>query len=149
MTTYTKEQLELKAHIEAENAAFVASCSPGSMQILPAADLDMWARMEVFTVDQYIRFSLECEISDMEKELYGIRLRTDLSNATVEQLKERLDDLYRYAQAERDELALEEQERKMKQARKEQERKDRVRKRNTEFAQSGNIMAQAFAKVKA
>ena len=135
---YTADQLALQAHIEAENAAFAATCKPGSCMILPAADLDMWARMDVYTVDQYIRFSLLSEISDTQKELYGFRMRNDYSNATNEQLQDELDDLYRYARAESDELAREEQ-----------ERKDKVRKRNVEFKQSGNIMAQAFAKVKA
>jgi hypothetical protein len=138
--TYTAEQLELQAYIDAENAEFIAQAkaSGSCFTLTPSNDLDMWAEYGVYNIEQYKHMYLVGAISDMQKELYGFRLRIDYSNSTVEQLEQELSDLHRYAQAEIDELAREEQ-----------ERKDAIRKRNVEFAQSGNIMAQAFAKVKA
>lgn len=139
MTQYSKQQLELKAHIEAENEKFSAQAvaTGASMIMTPSADLDMWAEYGVYNIEQYTRSTLEGEISDMEKELYGIKLRRDLSGLTIEQLQQELDSLYGYARREQE--FAQELERK---------RKQRVQARNNEFEQHGNIMAQAFAKAK-
>ncbi len=139
MTQYTTQQLELKAHIEAENEKFTARAveSGATMIMTPSADLDMWASMGVFNIEQYTRSTLEGEISDMEKELYGIKLRRDLSQCTVEQLQAELDSLHTYASREQE--FAQELERK---------RRQRTQQRNQEFKQQGNVMAQAFAQAK-
>jgi len=135
---YTQEQLELKAHIEAEATKFTAKAvAAGATLIMtPSSDLDMWAEYGVYNIEQYTRASLEGEISDMEKELYGIKLRRDLSGLTIEQLQQELDSLHTYARREV-EFAQE----------LEQKRKAQVQARNNEFKAGANAMAQAFSKV--
>ncbi|MAI07972.1 MAG: hypothetical protein CMF61_03345 [Magnetococcales bacterium] len=135
---YTNEQLELKAHIEAEATKFTfeAVAAGATMIMTPSSDLDMWAEYGVYNIEQYTRASLEGEISDMEKELYGIKLRRDLSGLTIEQLQQELDSLYAYARREV-EFAQE----------LEQKRKAQVQARNNEFEAGANAMAQAFSKV--
>ena len=136
---YTQEQLELKAHIEAEATEFTAKAvaAGATMIMTPSSDLDMWAEYGVYNIEQYTRASLEGEISDMEKELYGIKLRRDLSGLTIEQLQQELDSLHTYARREV-EFAQE----------LEQKRKAQVQARNNEFKAGANAMAQAFAQAK-
>jgi len=93
---YTTEQLELLAHIRAENETFAASAKSdgASMIIMPSDDIDMWINMDVNNIEQYTRTQLEGEISDMCKEIYGVRLGVCNKDATIEQLQAELDGLY-------------------------------------------------------
>lgn len=77
MTTFTAEQIQLQAHIEAENAKWVAECEAMGAEFYTTtvSDPAHWAEMGVFTVEQYKRDSLISYISDGHKDAYGFRPR--------------------------------------------------------------------------
>lgn len=118
---YTTQQLELLAHIRAENEKFTndAKADGAIMIITPSDDIDMWIRMGANNIEQYTRIQLEGEISDMFKEIYGMRPSACNTDATIEQLQAELDGLYASMQvdAEREKAWKEEESRKI-QARK-------------------------------
>ena len=94
--TYTTEQLELLAHIRAENETFTAQAkADGAVMIItPSDDIDMWIQMGANNIEQYTRIQLEGEISDTFKEVYGIRPGACNKDATIEQLQAELDNLH-------------------------------------------------------
>jgi len=116
MTNYTADQLALKAHIEASNAEWVAQCEArgATFYTTTTTDLDHWAESGVFSVEDYERHSLICEISDASKEAYGFRLRMDWDSMSMEELREEASRVWQYAVAEaeleqeREKLDLEE-----------------------------------------
>jgi hypothetical protein len=136
---YTADQLALQAHIRAENEQFVAEAKTNSATLImtPMDDLDVWAAMGVYNIEQYVRSSLLGEISDMEKELYGFKLRTDYTGATNKQLQAELDNLHAYARAEQE---LAEQEAREK----EESRIASIAEQSETFIQASNAMSNAF-----
>lgn len=104
MTQYTADQLALKAHIDAENAAFAAHCKAGGATwwTQTTVDLDYWATMGVTDIEQYTRVSLIGSISDISKEMCGVRQRLDWATMTTDQLREELATWERRAQLDRE-----------------------------------------------
>ena len=88
MTNYTADQLALKAHLEAENAAWVAKCEArgSTFYTTTTEDLDHWARCDVYSVEDYERHALISEISDASKAAYGFRLRMGWDAMSLEEL---------------------------------------------------------------
>lgn len=97
MTNFTADQLALQAHIEAQNAAFVARCeSEGATAwCTTVSDPAHWASMDIFTVEQYERESLISYISDAHKDAYGFRPRGyyDYDSMTMSELEAVADQL--------------------------------------------------------
>lgn len=139
MSQYTQAQLELKAHIEAENEKFDRECRESGAQwwSQTTTDLDFWADVDVYTVADYIRSGLIGAISDTSKDLNGFRMRLDWSEYTDEQLKSILDDLYK--QHERELEWEKEQQRKAEKAHQERKRLNRYRP-NCPFADLKKMM---------
>lgn len=83
MTSYTQEQLALRAHIEAENAVSMAA---GSC-FLTSDCLDHWAGYGITSVEAYELYSLKCEYAETYREITGIKPSwLDLSGASKEEL---------------------------------------------------------------
>lgn len=140
MSKYTQEQLELKAHIEANNAAFIAEAKASGAVVwgVPAADLDMWAEYGVYNIEQYTRHGLMGDCVDLHKEVHGFKCNyVRLEAMSTEELEQYRDSLLNWS---RDMQAAEDA--------REQARKDEVRARNAEFRQASNAFAQAFAAAK-
>lgn len=139
MKQYTAEQTALKAHIEAENAAFAAKCEAEGVKCYSqtTSDLDHWADCDVRTIEQYERYMLICSISDMSKELHGFRVRYDWDKMST-------DDLRKEEQSYFDGFRLAEEAEQKREA----ERKAMIAERNREWRNESNIMAQAFKAVK-
>jgi len=133
MKTYTAEQRELLAHILGSNEEFIreAKANGAVATIVPSDDIDMWIDMGVNNIEQYKRVQLEGEISDMFKEEYGVRPGPCNPDATIEQLEQELDSLYRSARQTRE---LE------KQMREEQSRRIQERKARNKY-QPNNVFA--------
>jgi len=122
--TYTTAQLELKAHIEAENKEFEAHCKANNAQwwTTTTTDLDHWAEMGVTTIAEYIRCNLESEYSDVHKEAFNFRPR-NYSHLSNEELQECIDRAVNSIRAEAE--WEQEQERKAQEAHEERKKKNR------------------------
>lgn len=96
--TFTAEQLQLQAHIEAENAKWVAECEAMGAEWYGTTVTDPahWAEMGVFTVEQYERDRLISYISDGYKDAYGFRPRhynwDAMSTAELTELADEISD---------------------------------------------------------
>jgi hypothetical protein len=75
--TFTADQLALQAHIEAKNAEFVKRCEEEAAELYytTVSDPAHWAEFDVFTIEDYKRYSLISYISDGHKDAYGFRPR--------------------------------------------------------------------------
>jgi|LakMenE18May11ns_1017448.scaffolds.fasta_scaffold9959254_9 hypothetical protein len=85
----TTESAALLAHIQAENRKTLewVSADPHRFATTHVEDLEHWNTCEVFTVEDFIKYNLACEIYDGNKEIYGYRLDfLDLMQSTVEEL---------------------------------------------------------------
>jgi urocanate hydratase len=94
MSQFTADQLALQAHIEAQNAAFVARCEAegATAWCTTVSDPAHWASMDIFTIEQYERESLISYISDAHKDAYGFRPRGyNYSEWSMEDLQEEAD----------------------------------------------------------
>ena len=81
---FSQSQIELKAHIEAENAklaAWVAEDADNRFAGMPKFNPDHWAICGIFTVEQYVFSMAKCNYSDSYKDVYG--MRPDLSRFTT------------------------------------------------------------------
>lgn len=80
---------DLMTHIKTLNdqtRAWVAA-APGRFAGTWTEDMDHWAEMGVYTVDQFERYVLIEEIWDSYKEAYGVRPRhMDLNSMTMDEL---------------------------------------------------------------
>ncbi len=93
---YTQEQLELHAHIKAQNEAFIARCkAEGSTFFMhPTDDLDHWVDMGINNIAQYEHMQAVSLFSDMYKDVVGIRPRHyDFSAMTLEEINHEIDQL--------------------------------------------------------
>tara|TARA_B100000073_G_C23517827_1_gene486597 strand:+ start:189 stop:716 length:528 start_codon:yes stop_codon:yes gene_type:complete len=87
---FTQEQLDLQAHIKADNDAFVARCKAEGATAwgVTVDDPAHWAEMGVFNIDQYERQSLISYISDAHKDAHGFRPRHfDYESMSMDELK--------------------------------------------------------------
>ena len=90
--TYTVEQMELKAHIEAENAEHKAEMerNPGLWISMMTTDLDHWAEYDIYNVDQYQSYLYYCTayeiISDKTSKAYARTVLADC--ATLAEMQE-------------------------------------------------------------
>lgn len=94
MSNFTADQLALQAHIEAENAAFVARCEAegATWYCTTVSDPAHWAKVGIFTIEQYERDSLISYISEAHKDAYGFRPRGyNYSEWSFEALQEEAD----------------------------------------------------------
>jgi hypothetical protein len=81
---YNQSQIELKAHIEAENAkaaAWVAEDPANRFSGMVTSNPDHWATYGIFTIEQYLFSMAKCAYSDSYKDVYG--MRPDLSRFTT------------------------------------------------------------------
>lgn len=96
MSNYTQEQLELKAHIEAENEKFVARCKAegATAWCTTVSDLQHWADYGIYNIKQYERYSLTSYIYDAYKDAHGFRPRhfdfDSMSMVELEKLADRV-----------------------------------------------------------
>jgi hypothetical protein len=108
MTAFTADQLALQAHIEASNAKHVARAEAEgwTFYTTTVSDPAHWARVDVFTIEQYERESLISYISDAHKDAYGFRPRgynyAEWSLAQLEAEADRLSDAVTNAIRERE-----------------------------------------------
>lgn len=82
---HTTAQMELVAHIEAENAAtlaWIAEDPANRGAGITTTDPDHWAEYGVLCVDDYKRYMALAEYSDIFKSVYGFRPRHDMSAMT-------------------------------------------------------------------
>ena len=96
MTTFTADQIALQAHIEAQNAKWVAECEAmgATWYSTTVTDPAHWAEVGVFTVEQYERDRLISYISDAHKDAYGFRPRGyDWDAMSMDSLEQWADDL--------------------------------------------------------
>lgn len=94
MSNFTADQLALQAHIEAQNAAFVARCEAegATWYCTTVSDPAHWADADIFTIEDYERDSLISYISDAHKDAYGFRPRGyNYSEWSMAQLQEEAD----------------------------------------------------------
>jgi len=81
---YSQSQIELQAHIEAENAkaaAWVAEDPANRFAGMVTSNPDYWARFGIFTVEKYVFEMAKSNYSDSYKDVYG--MRPDLSRFTT------------------------------------------------------------------
>jgi hypothetical protein len=81
---YSQSQIELKAHIEAENAkaaAWMAEDPANRLTGMMTSNPDYWATYGIFTVEQYLFSMAKSAYSDSYKSLWG--MRPDLSRFTT------------------------------------------------------------------
>ena len=81
---FSQSQIELKAHIEAENAkvaAWVAEDPANRCAGTMVSNPDHWAIYGIFTVEQYVFSMAKSAYSDSYKSLWG--MRPDLSRFTT------------------------------------------------------------------
>ena len=95
--------LDLENYIKAENAKFAAECKAegATMWGETVSDPAHWAECDVYTVEDYKRYSLAAYISDVSKEAQGFRTRVDWKSASIEELEEDADYFSKYAAEER------------------------------------------------
>ena len=90
MTQFTAEQLELQAHIQAENEKARAE---GAL-FTTMEDLQQWAEYGVFNIEQYQHHSAVGTYIDVYKSINGIKPRwMDFSQMTTEQIYADLDQM--------------------------------------------------------
>lgn len=90
MNTFTADQIALQAHIEAENAKWVAECKArgATAWTTMVSDPAHWAEYGVYTVAQYERQGLESSIWDLYKDVHGFRPRhMDMSSMSDAELE--------------------------------------------------------------
>ena len=94
---------DLENYIKAENAKFAAECKAegATMWGETVSDPAHWAECDVYTVEDYKRYSLAAYISDVSKEAQGFRTRVDWKSASIEELEEDADYFSKYAAEER------------------------------------------------
>lgn len=87
---YSKAQLALQAHINAENekALEAGAC------MTTTSDLDHWASYDIFTIDQYEHYMASAAYIDTYKEINGIKPRwINFDAMTTAQINAELDDM--------------------------------------------------------
>jgi hypothetical protein len=85
--TFTAEQLELQAHIKAENERFMARFAPmkpGDFCLVSPDEPDFWAHYGVFNIAQYKSHSLRGDFSDTYKDVNGFRPRGEWTEKQME-----------------------------------------------------------------
>lgn len=90
MTTFTNDQIALEAHIEAQNAQWVAQCEENgaTFYTTTVADPAHWEEYGITTIAQYERHCLISSIWDGYKELNGFRPRfMNLDDMSMDQLR--------------------------------------------------------------
>lgn len=99
---YSKEQLELQAHIEAENAKRKLETEKnGGFCFTTVSDLDHWAEYDVFNIAQYNHHNAAATHYDFYKEVHGIRPHWyDYSKMTVEQIEDEIQLLVKHQEYE-------------------------------------------------
>lgn len=92
--SYSKEQLALKAFIEAENEKFIARAKEQGATgwAVHVSDLEHWAHSDIFNIEQYKHYDAQTTHYDMYREVnnhrpYGI----DYSKMTTEQIWDQVD----------------------------------------------------------
>ena len=97
MTIYTKDQLELKAHIEKLNKKHMekvrANTNPNIMyctvpEVVPFSELDKFAENGIVSVLDYKKDQCVMYISEFGKSATGSRVRVDADEHTLEELEE-------------------------------------------------------------
>lgn len=102
--TYTADQIALQAHLETEAAATKAKIASGEYTFATyyTTDLEHWAEMEVFSIDDLRRHDAIASYSDTFKEMHGFRDRSnnwdEMSTEAIEAL---VDNLFDRAEADR------------------------------------------------
>lgn len=105
MNTYTNEQLELKAHIAKDN---IKALENGSMFTM-TDDLEHWANMDVFNINQYEKHCIIGTYIDVYKEIHGIKPRwMNFDNMSFQDISDDLDRMIKSEEEERISIELEE-----------------------------------------
>ena len=84
-------QVLLLIHLEAERdktRAWVAEDPENRWAGYSTTELDHWAESGVYSIEQYERYNLEGIISDLSKEVYGFRMRYNVSTMTTKELQD-------------------------------------------------------------
>ena len=99
---YSKEQLELQAHIEAENAnRKLETEKNGGFCFTTVSDLEHWAEYGVYNIAQYKHHNAAATHYDFYKEVHGIRPHWyDYSKMTVEQIEDEIQLLVKHQEYE-------------------------------------------------
>lgn len=98
--SYSADQIALRSHLEAEAAATKAKLASGEYTFATyyTTDLEHWAEMEVFSIEDLRRHDAIACYSDTSKEVYGFRMRMDFDKYTTEEIEAELDKLYNRAE---------------------------------------------------
>ena len=94
--------MTLLQHLESLNAEAQAwmDANPGDWCSMWTTDLDHWAEMGVFTVEDFKRSQLINGISDASKDLYGCRMRLDWDEMSIERMEEIYENICRQLREE-------------------------------------------------
>jgi len=95
---YSPSQILLLLELEANKAkslAWVAEDPENRWTGYHTTDLDHWAEYSIFTVEQYNRFNITTDISELHKEIYGVKLRTNFDLWTTAELEKEYESLER------------------------------------------------------
>lgn len=96
---YTKEQLALKAHIDAQNEKDKQEAEAEGRSLLSTmvSDPEHWAGYDVYTIDQYEHLSAQGKHTDLFKEIEGTKPRwmpyEDMTTQEINDQIERLEKL--------------------------------------------------------
>jgi hypothetical protein len=102
---YSTAQMELVAHIEAENAAtlaWIAEDPANRGAGIITTDPEHWAHYGVVSVDDYKRYMALATYSDVFKETYGYRPRHDMSAMTHVDIYAEIDQMIAAEQLQRE-----------------------------------------------
>jgi len=94
--------MTLLQHLESLNTEAQAwmDANPGDWCSMWTTDLDHWAEMGVFTVEDFKRSQLINGISDASKDLYGCRMRLDWDEMSIERMEEIYENICRQLREE-------------------------------------------------
>ena len=94
--------MTLLQHLESLNAEAQSwmDANPGDWCSMWTTDLDHWAEMGVFTVEDFKRSQLINGISDASKDLYGCRMRLDWDEMSIERMEEIYENICRQLREE-------------------------------------------------
>ena len=137
--SYSKEQLELQAHIEAENTKLkIEAEKNGGFCFTTVSDLDHWAEYGVYNIAQYEHHNAAMSHYDFYKEVHDIRPRWfDYSKMTVEQIEAEIQLLVEYQE---NELEIERQFKEAEKEEHQQRIKANAYKPNNVFADLKSMM---------
>lgn len=116
MNTFSKEQIELKNHIESSNALILEEANRNGHTVVmyPCSDPAVWAEYGVYNIAQYEHHSAAGMHCDLFKDVHGCKPRwIDYSKLSTDEINEditRLIEIYKSIQDFEEEVDLAAQE---------------------------------------